>query len=118
MKKQMPTFMLIFVFIFLDVFGIIFGNMLLNNNFVITDGEYTYNDLFYSADNNKDYYRFKIMYFDGDVNSDSRNLFNDDLFRNASFKAIDKNKAIVMLSLVTKKPFLGYYSLSDKYMNE
>ncbi len=118
MKKQTTTILLIIVFIVLDFFGIIFGNMLLNNNFVITDGEYTYDELFYSADDNKDYYRFKIMYFDGAVNSDSRNLFNDDLFRNVSFRAIDKNKAIVMLSCITKKSLLGYYSLSDKYMNE
>lgn len=118
MKKQTTTILLIIVFIVLDFFGIIFGNMLLNNNFVITDGDYTYDELFYSADNNKDYYRFKKMYYEGDINSYSRYLFNDDLFRNVSFRAVDKNKSIVMLSFVTKKSFLGYYSLSDKYMNE
>lgn len=114
MKKQMPTFMLILVFIFLDIFGFFFGNCLLNNNFVITEGEYTYEDLFYSADNNKDYYRFSRMYYEGD----SKYLFNDDLFRNVSFRAVSKNKSIIMLSFVTKKSFLGYHSLSDEYMNE
>ena len=59
MKNKMTAILVIFLFIILDVFGFFFGNMLLNNNFVVTEGEYTYNDLFYSADNNKDYYRFK-----------------------------------------------------------
>ena len=66
MKNKMTAILLIFAFIILDVFGIFFGNMLLNDNFVITDGEYAYNDLFYSADNNKDYYRFSRMYYKGD----------------------------------------------------
>ena len=114
MKNKKTAILLIFLFIILDVFGFFFGNMLLNNNFVVTEGEYTYNDLFYSADNNKDYYRFSRMYYEGD----SKYLFNDDLFRNVSFRAVSKNKSIVMLSFVTKKSFLGYYSLSDEYMNE
>ena len=114
MKNKMTAILLIFLFIILDVFGFFFGNMLLNNNFVVTEGEYTYNDLFYSADNNKDYYRFSRMYYEGD----SKYLFNDDLFRNVSFTTVDKIKSVVLLSLATKKSFLGYYSLSDEYMNE
>ena len=114
MKKQMTTILLILVFFLLDIFGIIFGDMLLNNNFVITDGEYTYNDLFYSADNNKDYYRFKKMYYEGN----ECDIFNDDIFRNVSFRTVDKIKSVTLLSFVTKKSFLGYYSLSDEYMNE
>ena len=114
MKKQMTTILLILVFFVLDIFGIIFGNLILNNNFVITDGEYTYNDLFYSADNNKDYYRFKKMYYEGN----ECDIFNDDIFRNVSFRTVDKIKSVTLLSFVTKKSFLGYYSLSDEYMNE
>ena len=114
MKNKMTAILLIFLFIILDVFGFFFGNMLLNNNFVVTEGEYSYEDLFYSADNNKDYYRFSRMYYEGD----SKYLFNDDLFGNLSFRAVSKNKSIMMLSFVTKKSFLGYYSLSDEYMNE
>lgn len=114
MKNKMTAILLIFLFIILDVFGFFFGNMLLNNNFVVTEGEYTYNDLFYSADNNKDYYIFSRMYYKGD----SKYLFNDDLFRNVSFTTVDKIKSVVLLSFATKKSFLGYYSLSDQYMNE
>lgn len=114
MKNKKTAILLILVFIFLDIFGFFFGNCLLNNNFVITEGEYAYEDLFYSADNNKDYYRFSRMYYEGD----SKYLFNDDLFRNVSFRAVSKNKSIIMLSFVTKKSFLGYHSLSDEYMNE
>lgn len=110
----MTTILLIFLFIFLDVFVFFFGNMLLNNNFVVTEGEYTYNDLFYSADNNKDYYRFKKMYYEGN----ECDIFNDDIFRNVSFRTVDKIKSVTLLSFVTKKSFLGYYSLSDEYMNE
>ena len=114
MKNKKTAILLILVFIFLDIFGFFFGNCLLNNNFVITEGEYAYEDLFYSADNNKDYYRFSRMYYEGD----SKYLFNDDLFGNLSFRAVSKNKSIIMLSFVTKKSFLGYHSLSDEYMNE
>ena len=110
----MTAILLIFAFIILDVFGFFFGNMLLNNNFVVTEVEYTYNDLFYSADNNKDYYRFKNMYYEGNESD----IFNDDIFRDVSFRAVDKIKSVVLLSLATKKSFLGYYSLSDEYMNE
>lgn len=114
MKNKMTAILLIFLFIILDVFGFFFGNMLLNNNFVVTEGEYTYNDLFYSADNNKDYYRFKKMYYEGN----ECDIFNDDIFRNVSFRTVDKIKSVTLLSFVTKKSFLGYYSLSDEYMNE
>ena len=83
----MTTILLILVFFVLDIFGIIFGNLILNNNFVITDGEYTYNDLFYSADNNKDYYRFKKMYYESreKINSvDSILVLNFDKEKNGN----------------------------------
>lgn len=109
---------LIIVFSILNIFAIILGNTFLNNNFVVTDEEYTYDELFYSDDNNKDYYCFHRAYYEGEVNSNSKYLFDDDLLRNVSFKVVEKNRAIAMLSFVTKKSFLGYYNLSDKNMNE
>lgn len=82
--------------------------------FGIKEGEYTYDELFYSPSSEKSYYQISKNYYIGD----SKYIFGDDVFRNLNFKAIDEFKALSMLSFVPKTSFLGWYSLSDSNMTE
>ncbi len=106
---------LIIAFIILDFFIVVFGNMLIDEKeFGIKEGEYTYDELFYSPSSEKSYYQISKNYYSGD----SKYMVGDDVFRILKFKAVDEFKALTILSFVPKTSFLGWYSLSDCNMTE
>ena len=117
MKKSsyvLKIVILLIVFVIINVFTVYFGNIIVHNKkFDVNEGEYAYSDIFYSPTPEKDYYRFSKNYYD-----DSKYISGDDVFKNLTFKVVDKYKAIAILSLVSKSSFLGWCTLTDIEMTD
>lgn len=110
---QKISLLIIAITLFNIVF-IIFGNILLDGNkFVFTEGTYTYDDLFFTQNEDKDYYMYSRGYFD---EYEDKFILLKKAIENATFKAVPAIKASAILSFFPKEKIWGYCVPINDYL--
>ncbi len=111
-KHKIPI--LILGLIIFNVIFLVFANILVDGNkFVFSDGTYSYSDLFYTDETDRDLYTYSRAYYDL---GEEKYIPLKNLLENAEFEAVSSVEASAILTFFSNKDIWGYCRIVNTVM--